>query len=182
MPPNLRCVVAQGWRSTRSRRNFSSSSGSNGETESFYEDLKLSVYPSFKTFKFMTWAMYGYAGYGFTEVYQFCKLYPKLIELRDYNWEQGWRSSGSRREFTSSRGRHGETESFYEALKSLYKNPDSKGSIEFKEKLTERFLAVLTGLFVGFATIKTPSRRIARRLEEEMKVFEEMQSKGDELR
>ncbi|CAA7041143.1 unnamed protein product [Microthlaspi erraticum] len=33
MPPNLRCAFAQGWRSIRSRRSFSSSPGSRASKE-----------------------------------------------------------------------------------------------------------------------------------------------------
>ncbi|CAA7041096.1 unnamed protein product [Microthlaspi erraticum] len=84
---------------------------------------------------------------------------------------QGCRSIGSRRNFSSSHGSNGETQSLYEAFKSLYKNPDSKGSMEFKEKLKERGIAVLTGVFLGFLTMRKPSWELTRAFEETFWMF-----------
>ncbi|CAA7041093.1 unnamed protein product [Microthlaspi erraticum] len=92
---------------------------------------------------------------------------------------QGWRSIGSRRNFSSSHGSNGETQSLYEAFKSLYKNPESKGSIEFKEKLKERGIAVLTGVFLGFVTMRKPSWEMARGLEKEKRRYERLHSSNE---
>ncbi|CAA7041091.1 unnamed protein product [Microthlaspi erraticum] len=89
---------------------------------------------------------------------------------------QGWRSTGSRRNFSSSRGSNGETEGFFEGLKSLYENPGSKGSTEFKLKLARRGTAVCMGYVLGFLTIKKPSWEVARTLEEQRRRYEELHS------
>ncbi|CAA7041094.1 unnamed protein product [Microthlaspi erraticum] len=82
MPPNLRSVVSQGWRSIGSRRNFSSSPGSkSGDGFTMYEAIKSSVYPSFTTFRLGTWSLYGYALYG--EAYQLLTMIPELERLGD---------------------------------------------------------------------------------------------------
>ncbi|CAH2054668.1 unnamed protein product [Thlaspi arvense] len=83
MPPNLRCVVAQAWRSTGSRRNFSSSPPGKGDPKSFIASFKLSVCPSFKTFRFGAWSLCGFTFYGATESYKVYKLSHERLELYD---------------------------------------------------------------------------------------------------
>ncbi|CAH8259350.1 unnamed protein product [Arabidopsis lyrata] len=85
MTPNLRSIVAQGLRSIRSRRNFSSSPGSSNEMYDFLVAAKTKVIPSFKTFDAGAWTSTGFLLYVGKEYYlvtQFTKQYEAEVEIR----------------------------------------------------------------------------------------------------
>ncbi|CAA7041144.1 unnamed protein product [Microthlaspi erraticum] len=79
MTPNLRCAFAQGWRSIRSRRSFSSSPGSRGEKKQ--DLLAAALVQSKKSISYVVTGFGIYCFYDFTHLYSLVSKRKKKLAL-----------------------------------------------------------------------------------------------------